>query len=133
MQENDSRRNPLIQHPPLSTGQTIFRLAIRSEDTTTSTKEIKPSLQMSRTNEDDSQPVEEAGLTEMEKQALRDILRRLSLYPHVVQRPMCEAVIKGKKMQFQVIGKRGDQIRIKHKRDILNIMIDDIRDFKIIQ
>ncbi len=144
MKENESRKKPYIYRPPLSTGQTIYRIelptshtsmAIQEDEHTPRNKAQKLIIPIEDAQEEMGADPEGALSSEMdaeEKQQLRDTLRRLSLYPHLVQRPTCEAIIKGKKMQFQVIGKRGDQIRIKHKRDIMDIMIDEIREFKIL-
>lgn len=148
MQENDSRKKPYIQHHPISTGQSIYRLTLtsaphplkrESEDEIpcdSLTKERKIIIPVEDAKEDET-PVttateEKLERDAVEKQQMRDTLRRLSLYPHVIQRPLCEAVVNGKTMHFQVIGKRGDQIRIKHKREILDVTIDDIQDLKIL-
>ncbi|MFS8652536.1 MAG: hypothetical protein FWJ66_11580 [Caldibacillus sp.] len=144
MMENESRKKPYIYRPPLSTGQTIYRIelppshtsmAIQEDEHTSRQKGQKLIIPIDDAQEEkdsDSVGTLTSEMDTEEKQQLRDTLRRLSLYPHLVQRPTCEAIIKGKKMQFQVIGKRGDQIRIKHKREIMDIMIDDIREFKIL-
>jgi len=67
---------------------------------------------------------------DMEK--LKSFIRRLALYPDVISRPVCSAIVEGKKINFHIISKRGDLVRIKYNNRVKDVKIDDIKDFTII-
>jgi len=63
---------------------------------------------------------------------LKKQIKRLTFLPRVLERPICEAEIEGKKVWFQVLSNRGDYIRIKMNRRTKNINIADIKNFKVL-
>jgi hypothetical protein len=69
-----------------------------------------------------------------ELKQLKDTIMRLALYPRVVKLPFCEADVNGKKIEFQVIGKRNDNVRIKTRQGKLEtIPIMALNNFSIIK
>jgi hypothetical protein len=61
-----------------------------------------------------------------ESENIQKLINRLAIYPYVLERPFCEAMINGKKEIIQIMGKRGKKIRIKRNRKIENVHIHDI-------
>ncbi|MGE7764147.1 hypothetical protein [Peribacillus sp. NPDC096540] len=66
------------------------------------------------------------------KESSSEIITRLSKhqgYP----KPLCEAVIKGETLKFQVLGMRGESVKIKRGNHIRVVGLSDIIDAKIIE
>jgi hypothetical protein len=66
------------------------------------------------------------------KESSSEIITRLSKhqgYP----KPLCEAVINGEKLKFQVLGMRGDSVKIKRGNHIRFVGLPNIIDAKIIE
>ena len=63
---------------------------------------------------------------------MKRLIKRLALYPNVIERPLCEAIVHGEKMVFEVISKRGNFVRIRNDRKIEVIHIDEISDLKVL-
>ncbi|XJZ28203.1 hypothetical protein ACF5W4_05235 [Bacillota bacterium Lsc_1132] len=63
---------------------------------------------------------------------LRALITRLARYPNVIERPVCEAVIDGKKIKLQVISKRGDMVKVKVARTIKKFAITDFEELSIL-
>ncbi|WP_062351995.1 hypothetical protein [Bacillus kwashiorkori] len=80
-----------------------------------------------------TQSEEETSQHQQPTQNLKAIIRRLALYPRVLERPYCQANIHGEKIVFQVLSKRGDNVRLKTKKKIIVCKITDITEFEIIQ
>ena len=62
----------------------------------------------------------------------RILITRLARYPNVIERPMCEAVIDGKKIKLQVMSKRGDIVKVKIGRTIKKIALTDFEELSIL-
>ncbi|WAA08638.1 hypothetical protein [Fervidibacillus albus] len=62
----------------------------------------------------------------------KEMIRRLALYPSVLQRPFCEATVQGEKKRFQVLSKRGNLVRIKTGKSIETYHIGEFEDFQIL-
>lgn len=156
MDEREMQKKPaiFIQQPPLPfktyPAQYIYRLSVtppvvqaeeensqqspvKEEGRAVKNKKTIIAIEEGDGNKEQSVEVQVPEIDEERQSMLRDTLRRLSLYPHVLQRPFCEAEIHGEKVVFQVIGKRGDLIRIKQKKEIKTVNIDEIKNFKILQ
>lgn len=63
---------------------------------------------------------------------IRALITRLARYPSVIEKPVCEAVIDGKKMKIQIISKRGDTIKVMSARTIKKFEISDFEELSII-
>ena len=63
---------------------------------------------------------------------LRTLITRLARYPNVIERPVCEAVINGKKVNLQVLSKRGDLVKVKVARTIKKIPITEFEQLSIL-
>ncbi|MEE3951149.1 hypothetical protein [Peribacillus frigoritolerans] len=66
------------------------------------------------------------------KESSRDIISRLSNHQGF-PKPLCEAVIKGEKLRFHVLGMRGESVKIKRGNHIRFVGLPDIIDAKIIE
>jgi len=66
-----------------------------------------------------------------QRREIRQLVRRLAIYPNVLVRPVCEAKINGEKVWIQILTKRGDQVRIRRNRKIETIHIDEIEELEI--
>ncbi|WAA13080.1 hypothetical protein [Fervidibacillus halotolerans] len=63
---------------------------------------------------------------------IKEVIRRLALYPPVLERPICEATIRGERKRFQVLSKRGNFVRIKVDNSIEMYNYKEFYDFQII-
>ncbi|MGG5253250.1 hypothetical protein ACQYAD_07120 [Neobacillus sp. SM06] len=63
---------------------------------------------------------------------LRALITRLARYPNVIERPICEAVLNGKKVNLQVLSKRGDLVKVKVARTIKKIPITEFEQLSIL-
>ena len=69
---------------------------------------------------------------EMEKRKeLKNLIRRLAVFPRVLERPYCEAIINGEKRIVQILSKRGNSVRVKYRNN--RIETYDIGDFDDLQ
>ncbi|MDQ0217468.1 hypothetical protein ELQ35_06980 [Peribacillus cavernae] len=59
-------------------------------------------------------------------------LTKLARYPSNIPKPICEAIVKGKILSFQVLSKRGDLIKVKAGDAILELDISDIQHFRLV-
>lgn len=66
------------------------------------------------------------------REALFLKLDQLARYPANAQKPLCEAVVKGKILSFQVIGKHDDSIKVKAGSDVFELDISDIQHFRLV-
>ncbi len=78
---------------------------------------------------------EERELTEEEIRQieLKKLIRRLAVFPRVLERPYCEATIQGKKRIVQILSKRGNKVRVKYRNNQIEAYdIGDFEDLKIL-
>jgi|GEM_PF-4874606 len=78
---------------------------------------------------------EEEPLSEEEQRRLelKNLIRRLAVFPRVLERPYCEVTILGQKRIAQILSKRGDKVRIKYRNNKIETYdINDIEDVKIL-
>lgn len=78
---------------------------------------------------------EERELTEEEIRQieLKKLIRRLAVFPRVLERPYCEATIHGKKRIVQILSKRGNKVRVKYRNNQIEVYdIGDFDDLKIL-
>lgn len=75
----------------------------------------------------DEQETEDPKRTE-----IKALIRRLSVFPPVLQRPNCEAIIRGESRIIKVISKRGNQVKIQGNNVTEIVEIDDIEELKVL-
>lgn len=66
------------------------------------------------------------------KESSRDIISRLSNHQGF-PKPLCEAIVNGKTLQFHVLGMKGESVKIKRGKHIRFVDLPDIIDAKIIE
>ncbi|MFF2455787.1 hypothetical protein [Peribacillus simplex] len=66
------------------------------------------------------------------KESSRDIISRLSNHQGF-PKPLCEAIVNGKTIQFHVLGMKGESVKIKRGKHIRFVDLPDIIDAKIIE
>ncbi|CAH0344506.1 hypothetical protein [Bacillus sp. CECT 9360] len=59
-------------------------------------------------------------------------LNELSQYPANAQKPLCEAVVKGKILSLQVLGKHEDSIKVKSGPTVFDLDISEIQHFRLV-
>ncbi|MEY8189033.1 hypothetical protein AB4X15_05060 [Peribacillus simplex] len=66
------------------------------------------------------------------KESSREIISRLSNHQGF-PKPLCEAIVKGKMIQFHVLGMKGESVKIKRGKHIRFVELPDFIDAKIIE
>lgn len=67
-----------------------------------------------------------------QQEEMKALITKLSRYPDVIEKPICEAIIAGKKVRLQVIGMRDDILRAKVGATIKRFAISDIEDLVVV-
>lgn len=67
-----------------------------------------------------------------QRRELKSLITRLSRYPNVIERPVCEAVINGEKLKLQIISKRGETVKVMIARTIRIIDLSEIEELSIL-
>lgn len=88
-------------------------------------------IEQERETEDESMQIDVS--EEVDKQdAIRALITRLARYPSVIEKPICEAVINGKKVHLQILSKRGETIKVRIARSVKKIEISEIEELSIL-
>ncbi|PLR78799.1 hypothetical protein CU633_03120 [Bacillus sp. V3-13] len=69
----------------------------------------------------------------VKRQEIRKKIAHLARYRNSIVKPLCEAIIDGKPIRFQVISKRGNFVKVKIGRHQKKFYINEITDIKIIE
>ncbi|PLR81441.1 hypothetical protein CVD25_09495 [Bacillus canaveralius] len=73
------------------------------------------------------------GIDEMKRQKIRVKIAHLARYWNGIETPVCEAIIDGQPIKFQVISKKGNFVKVKIGRHQKKFNIDDITDIIIFE
>ncbi|MGE7904041.1 hypothetical protein ACQKNS_06520 [Peribacillus sp. NPDC094092] len=82
--------------------------------------------------EEKEKPVKRKRKKVEKKESSRDIISRLSNHQGF-PKPLCQATVKGKTIQFHVLGMKGESVKIKRGNHIRFVGLPDIIDAKIIE
>ncbi|WHY98808.1 hypothetical protein [Peribacillus simplex] len=82
--------------------------------------------------QENEKPVKRKRKKVEKKESSRDIISRLSNHQGF-PKPLCEAIVNGKTIQFYVLGMKGESVKIKRGNHIRFVGLPDIIDAKIIE
>ncbi|MGG0789828.1 hypothetical protein ABE132_14215 [Peribacillus simplex] len=82
--------------------------------------------------QENEKPVKRKRKKVEKKESSRDIISRLSNHQGF-PKPLCEAIVNGKTIQFHVLGMKGESVKIKRGKHIRFVGLPDIIDAKIIE
>ncbi|MFE4811370.1 hypothetical protein ACFQ9Y_09420 [Peribacillus simplex] len=82
--------------------------------------------------QENEKPVKRKRKKVEKKESSRDIISRLSNHQGF-PKPLCEAIVNGKTIQFHVLGMKGESVKIKRGNHIRFVGLPEIIDAKIIE